>query len=126
AERFAQLGFGAATCLRVHDLRRYRSPAVNGKRGTGASPDASGFAAAGRAALHQVLVHRHQLAALDQGAADFHVRLRVDQERVLAGVAENVGDIDHARGLLVLGDEVRAGLPGTVEVRVEARRIVVS
>src|SRR5262245_5170229 len=95
-------------------------PPPMGSEAPGLPPDASGFAAAGRPALHQVLVHHHELTALDQGAADFLVRLRVDQEGVLAGVAENVGDIDHARGLLVLGDE---GLPRPID-RVEARRIM--
>src|SRR5262249_10206526 len=36
----------------------------------------------------------------------------------------NIGDIDHTRGLLVLGDEIRTGYAGTVEIRIEARRIV--
>src|SRR5262245_30447078 len=44
-----------------------------GSEAPGVPPGASGFAAAGRPALHQVLVHHHELTALDQSAADFLV-----------------------------------------------------
>src|SRR5215510_7778087 len=80
-----------------------KAPA-NGTRHRGESPRClprlrlRGAAFPLAARLHQILVHNHQLTALDQIAADFLMRLGVDQERVLAGVAQNIGDIDHARG----------------------------
>jgi hypothetical protein len=62
-------------------------------------------------------VDQLQLTAFNQFTPDREVGLRIDQIDVLAGIAEDVRDIDHAGSFLVLGQEIRSA-------RQEATRIV--
>src|SRR3954462_961153 len=65
----------------------------------------------------QILAHELELAAFNQLAAEGLVGLGIEQIDVLAGIAENVRHVDHARAFLVDGLEVGAA-------RSEAARIM--